>query len=149
MKDTSYSTKEVIRGERVNRETLYYTVLFGIAFVVISVLMAFGFMYNNPVLAIYAGILVPIFIAGFCVTLRLTLVSKNTVYVEDKTLVLKNFRSTGKYPLKDISKITAATNNTTGVTTINITSGATTKSYNFKNFSKEEIAQLRNATSNV
>ena len=149
MKDTSLNSKEVIRGERVNRETLYYTVLFGIAFVVITVLMVFGFMYHNPVLAIYAGILAPLFVAGFLVTLRITLVSKNTIYVENKTLVIKTLASTRKYQLKDIAKITAATNNTTGVTTINVTAGATTKSYDFKNFTKEEITQLRNATSNI
>jgi hypothetical protein len=149
MKDTSFNKREVIRGERLNRETLYYTVLFGIAFVVITVLMVFGFMYHNPVLAIYAGILVPIFIAGFFVTLRLTLVSKNTVYVENKTLVIKSFASTKKYQLKEITRITAATNSTTGVTTINVTSGATTKSYSFKNFTNDQIAQLRKATSNI
>ena len=144
---TVKNSKDVIRGTRLNRETLYYTVLFGAAAVTSLVLFILGICYKSAGLMIYTGILLPLFTLSALAMLRLTLISKDTICVEAGTLVIKSFFVTRRIAISDLGKVTAATNNRTGVTTINITYGKTTLSYTYKNFTKEEIAHLRRATS--
>ena len=148
MKDNSQSrSKDVIKGNPLNKETLYYSILFGVGFIVILVLMILGCCYHNPGLAIYAGILTPIFLAVSLLSLRYTLVSMDTIYAEEGVLVVKTLLSTKKFEIAKIDKLTAATNNNDNVTTINITVGENTARYEFKNITKDEIAHLRRVTS--
>ena len=149
MKDISSAknSKDVIRGTRLNRETLYYTVLFGVAAITSLVLFILGISYRNTGLIVYTAILMPLFTLSALATLRLTVISKDTICVENGTLVIKSFLVTRRIAIADLGKVTVATNNKNNVTTINITYGKTTVSYTYKDFTKEEIAHLRRATS--
>lgn len=139
--------REVIRGHRVNRESIYYTALFGVALVTSIVLLIIGIVGKTKGLIIYTAILVPVFALADLAALRYTLVSKDTLYIEDSKLVIKSFFKTRVIPVSLIDKLTAATNNKNNVTTVNITYEKESVSYKFNDITKEDIARLRRATS--
>lgn len=150
MKDikTLENTKDVIRGEKYDRETLYYTVLFGCAALAFLAVLFRGIWVKNTGLTIYSAILFPIFTLATLLTLRLTLVSKDRLYVEDGFLVIKSFSMTRMIAISDISKVSAATDAKSNVTSVKISYGKNnTAKYKYKNFTKEEIAHLKRATS--
>ena len=131
----------------LNKETLYYAILFGVAFVTILVLLILGIVNKNTGLIIYTAILTPVFLFSGVAALRYTLISKDTIYVEDKILVIKTFFITGKFPIGSITKLTAGKLTEDDVTSVNITTSDNTVNFKFKNITKEEIAQLRRVAS--
>lgn len=149
MKDIStvQNSRDVIRGARFSHEFLYYAVLFGLALITSLVLLVFGIVNKQTSLVVYTAIITPIFLALSLVFLRLTLVSHNTIYVEDGTLVIKSFLKTREFKVMEIGKVSAAINNKNNLTSINVTYGKNTFNYEYKNFNKDEIAHLRRATS--
>lgn len=149
MKDISSikKSKETIIGLRVNKESLYYSILFGVATLVAIVLMIFAFSHNNPGLKIYSCILTPIFAVLSAIAIRFTVMSKDKIHVVDGVLVIKSFFCTRKIKVADIEKLTAAKFGTKGLTSVNITYCGKTAKYIYKNMTKEEIALLRRSTS--
>ena len=149
MKDISTlkNSRDVIRGAKLSREFLYYAVLFGIGCITSLVLLVFGIVNKQTALIVYTSIIVPIFLALTLVFSRLTLVSHNTIYVENGTLVIKSFFKTREFAIMEIGKVSAAINNKSNVTSVNVTYGKTTYNYEYKSFTKEDIAHLRRATS--
>ena len=141
------NSKDVIRGARFNRETLYYTVLFGAATVTSIVLLILGICYKNTNLIVYTACLVPLFSLSCLTVLRLTLISKDTMYVEGGELVVKRFFTTERVKLADISKLSVVTDEKKNSTTVNLTHGKNVSKYTFKHFTKEETAHLRRAAS--
>ena len=148
MKDISSieQSKEIITGHRVNKEWLYYSVLFGAATVVAIVLTVFAFVQNNKGLQIYSCILAPIFLILTGIFTRLAFVSKGRIHVKDGKLVIKSLFLTRKIRISTIDKLTAARFGDKGLTSVNVTYGNKVARYRFKNLEKEEIAHLRHAT---
>lgn len=148
MKDISSmeKSKEVISGLRANRESLYYTILFGAASIVAVVLLIVAFVQKNSPLKVYTYIMLPVFALATTAAARYTFVSKDRIYTKCGVLVIKSFFITRRFKIENIDRLTAATNNKDNVTTVNVVVGDRTASYKFKNMSKEEIAHLRRAT---
>ena len=144
---TDETQKDVIRGFKLNRETLYYTVLFGVGAVISIVLFILGIVFKSAGLMIYTGLITVLFTLAALMTFRLTLISKETLYVENGQLVFKRFFKTDIIAISEIGRVAAVTGLKNDVTTINITYGKNVAKYKFKNFTKEEIAHLRRATS--
>ena len=149
MKDISSieKSKDVITGLGVNKESAYYTALFSLASITAMVLMIISYVQKNTGLKIYSWILLPIFIICTAIAARYTFVSKNTIYVQCGILAVKSFFITRKFEIGKIEKITAATNNKNGISTVNVIYGGKTFNYEYKSMTKEEIAHLRRATS--
>ena len=62
--------------------------------------------------------------------------------------MIKSFTMTRKIAIYEIGKVSAATNVKTNVTSVKINYGKNnTVKYKYKNFTKEEIAHLKRATS--
>ena len=55
-------SKEVIRGDKLSREALYYTILFGAASLINLVLLIFSIVHKNSGLTVYTSVLEPLFI---------------------------------------------------------------------------------------
>ena len=140
-------SRDIIKGKPLNREAIYYSALFGAAFVFSLVLLLYGNVKSNSGLITYSAILVPVFATAALASLIFAIRSNNIIYVEDEVLVINRFLSTRKIPLADIGRVSVATNNKTGITSINVNYNGKTAHYNYKNFTKEEIAHLRRATS--
>ena len=149
MKDISSieKSKDVVYGLGVNRESLYYTALFGAASVTALVLLFISYAQKNTALKIYAWILLPIFAICTAIAARYAFASKNKIYAHDGVLVIKSFFITRKFEIAKIEKLTAATNNKSGVTTVNVFFGGRNYNYKLRSMTKEEIAHLRRATS--
>ena len=147
MKDISTKNRDVIKSQGLNKETLYYTILFGVALITVLVLMIFGISNKNTGLIVYTAIIAPIFLAAEFASVRYTFTCNDTIYVEDDTLIIKTFLSTRRIPVGKIDKLTAGKIGNDDVTAVNITYGDSVARYKFKNFTKEEIAHLRRATS--
>jgi hypothetical protein len=149
MKDISSieKSKDVVYGLGVNRESLYYTALFGVASVTALVLLITSYAQKNTALKIYAWILLPIFAIFTLIAARYSFVSKNKIYAQCGVLVIKSFFITRKFEILKIEKISAATNNKNGVTAVNVFYGGKTYNYKLKSMTKEEIAHLRRVTS--
>jgi hypothetical protein len=149
MKDISSieKSKDVVYGLGVNRESIYYTALFGAASLTALVLLIISYAQKNTALKIYAWVLLPIFAICTVIAARYSFQSKNKVYVQCGVLVIKSFFITRKFEIMKIEKLTAATNNKDGVTTVNICYGGRTFNYKFKSMTKEEIAHLRRVIS--
>ena len=139
--------KEVIAGEKINHESLYYTVLFGIGAIVSAILIYIGVAKHNKGLMIYSIMLAPILLALALVFARLTCVSKNTVYTKDERLVIKSFPITRKFVTKNIKKITVAQNGADGITSVNVTYQRRTYNFRLKRITKEEAACIKRAAS--
>ncbi len=139
-------SKEVITGLRVNRESVYYTALFGAAFLLSVALLIISLVQENKGLTIYASVLVPLFLVASLVAARSVCVSKNKIYVRRGVLVIKSFFCTRRIEIASIERLTAANFGNKGQTSVNVTYGNKTAKYIFKNLTKEEIAHLRRAT---
>lgn len=139
--------KDVIKGENLNREFIYYTALFGGGALIFFALFILGIVNKNAGLAVYNGILTLTFTLAALVALKLALNSKDTVAVIDGVLTVKKFFTTEKIAVSDIGKVAAICDEKKNVTTVNITHGKEISKFKFKNFTKEEIAHLRRATS--
>ena len=149
MKDISSieKSKDVVYGLGVNKESVYYTALFGAASLTALVLLIISYAQRNTALKIYAWILLPIFAICTVIAARYSFASWNKIYAHCGVLVFKSFFITRKFEIAKIEKLTAATNNKDGVTTVNVCYGDRTFNYKFKSMTKEEIAHLRRATS--
>ena len=141
------NTKEVITGLRISRESIYYTALFGVAFILSLVLLFIAISQSNKALTIYASVLVPVFLISTLIAVRFTCFTKNRIYVEDEVLVIKTFFTTRKFSIKKIKKLTFPQSEGETVTSVNITYCDQTFRYNFKNLEKEEAQHLKRAVS--
>ncbi|MBQ7344007.1 MAG: hypothetical protein IJW53_04500 [Clostridia bacterium] len=149
MKDISSieRSKDVVYGLGVNRESVYYSILFGAASITALVLLIISYAQKNTALKIYAWILLPIFLVCTVIAARYAFASKNKIYAQCGVLVIKSFFITRKFKIASIEKISAATNNKSGVTTVNVFYDKRTYNYKLKSMTKEEIAHLRRVTS--
>lgn len=149
MKDISSieKSKDIVYGLSVNRESLYYTALFGAASITALVLLIISYAQKNTALKIYAWILLPVFALCTLIATRYSFASKNKIYAQRGILVIKSFFITRKFEILKIEKISAATNNKNGVTAVNVFYGGKTYNYKLKSMTKEEIAHLRRVTS--
>ena len=145
---TKENTKDVIRGSSLSRESIYYTALFGVAFIVSLVLLFIAIKQGNNGLIIYSSILIPVFLISALVAARFTVLSKNKIYVENGTLVIKTFFATRKFKTADIRKFTSAQHEN-NVTAIRITYHNKVHKFSFKNFTKEEITHMKRAIKNI
>ena len=141
------NTKDVILGFRVSRESIYYTALFSVAFVISLVLLFIAIKQGNSGLTIYASVLVPVFLTSAVIAARFTSLSKNKIYVDNGILVIKTFFATNKFKTSSIQKLTSAQHDK-NVTSIKITYKNQIHKYNFKNFTKEEASHLKRAVKN-
>lgn len=141
------NTKDVIAGLRVNRESIYYTSLFGAAFIVSLVLLCIAISQHNKALTIYASVLVPVFLISTLIAVRFTCFTKNRIHIKDGTLVIKTFFTTRKFSIKEIKKITFPHSEGDYVTLVNITYYGKTFRYNFKNLKKEDAMRLKHMAS--
>ena len=150
MKNTkgNKNSKEVILGFRVSRESIYYTSLFGVAFIISLVLLCIAVSRHNKALTIYAAILVPLFIVTASIAARFTCLSKNKIHVKDGFLVIKTFFVTRRFKIAEIKKITSAQSGSDSATSLKITYRDKTFKYTFKNFTKEQASQLKRAVKN-
>ena len=147
MKENATNKKETIAGAKINRESLYYTVLFGIGAIVSAILIYIGVAKHNKGLMIYSIVLAPILLALALVFARVTCVSKNTVYKKNDRLVIKSFLITRKFITKDIKKITVAQNGADGITSVNVKYQRRTYNFRLKKITKEEAACIKRAAS--
>ena len=149
MKDISKNknSKEVIKDYGINKESIYYICLFGAAVITSLVLLIIAYSQRNSGLKIYSWILLPTFILATVMAVRYAYTFKDKIHVVGDVLVIKSFFATKRYEINKIKKLTAATNNTDGITTVNIIYNKSVTKYKFTSITKEEIAHLRRATS--
>jgi hypothetical protein len=145
---TKENTKDVIKGFRLSRESLYYAILFGVAFAVSLVLLFIAIKQENKGLIIYSSILIPIFLISASVATRFTVLSKNKIYVDNGILVIKTFFATKKFKTADIKKLTSAQHEK-NITAIKITYQNRVHKFNFKNFTKEDLTHMKRAIKNI
>ena len=145
MKETT-NKRTVILGSKMNRESLYYTLLFFLGTVAAAVLIYVGKVKMNKGLTIYSIVLCPIFLICALIFLRFTCVSRNAIYRKGVKLVVKHFLPTRRLNVAEIDKITVAQNGADGITSVNITYHGKTFNYKFKNVTKEEAAHIRRAS---
>ena len=149
MKDISSkkAQKDVITGFRLNKENVYYTCLFGIAFVISIVLMLVGKAQENKGLITYASFLIPLFFMATAVAARFVYVSKNTIYTAEGKLVLKTFLRTVKIEIASIKTLKTVQQTDKSATYVQIGRDGKVEGYGFKRLTKEEVTHLRRATS--
>lgn len=147
MKDTLMNrSRDVIKGTKLSREALYYSILFGVAFVVSVVILVFGIIFKSGGLIAYASVLTALFLVGSLAAVRFTLISRDTIYVENGQLVIKSFTGTKSFKITKITKLSAVTDEK-NVTKVKITTGKQHTKYKFRNLTKEDIANLKSVTS--
>ena len=115
--------------------------------VVAAVLLYLGKTKANKGLTVYSAILIPVFAVCSLLAVRAACVSKNRIYRKCDKLVVKSFFLTRHFIVSDIERLTAAHNEKTGITSVNITYRGKTAKYRSKSLKKEEIAHLRRAAS--
>ena len=148
MKENSLSKceRDVIVGHKISKESIYYTALFGVAMIVAIALLFVSISQNNTGLTIYSSCLIPLFLMSTAIAARCIFISKDKMYVENGTLVIKKFFSTKKYSIDKIEKLKVTKNYEKDSTAVRITYKNETTKYIFKNFTKEESAHLKSAT---
>ena len=140
------SERDVIVGHKISKESIYYTALFGVAMIVAIALLFVSISQNNTGLTIYSSCLIPLFLMSTAIAARCIFISKDKMYVENGTLVIKKFFSTKKYSIDKIEKLKVTKNYEKDNTAVKITHKNETAKYIFKNFTKEDGAHLKNAT---
>lgn len=144
MKEAKKENKDVIIGFKANRESIYYTSLFSVAFAASILLLIFGKTQNNKGLVTYASVLIPVFLISALIAARFTCVGKNKVYLTKNTLVIKTFFITRKFKTSEIKKLTSAKYGD-GCTSLNIKYHQKTYKYNFKNITKDDVSKIKHA----
>ena len=144
MKEAKKENKDVIIGFKANRESIYYTSLFSVAFAASILLLIFGKTQNNKGLVTYASVLIPVFLISALIAARFTCVGKNKVYLTKNTLVIKTFFITRKFKTSEIKKLTSAQYGD-GCTSLNIKYHQKTYKYNFKNITKDDVSKIKHA----
>lgn len=149
MKDISSfeKTKDVIAGRHISKESIYYTVLFGIALIVSVALMIVACAQDNKGLKIYAAVLIPLFVLATSVSARFTCISKNKIYIKNGSIVIKSFFVTRKFNISEIKKLTSAQFGKEGLTSIKLKYREKTFKYTFKSLTKEDVAKIRHTLS--
>ena len=147
MKDKNKVKKEVITGFFVNRESIYYSVLFTLAFMVSIALLVIAKSKSNKGLVIYSAILIPLFFIATAVAIRCVCISKNKIHVKGGKLVIKTFFITRRIPISAIKKLTVAQFGDKNLTSVKLSLRDKAFRYKFKSFTKEEAAHLRRAIS--
>ena len=150
MKDISSldKSKHVITGNCINKESVYYTALFGAAFIVSIVLMVIAIIQENRGLKIYSAFLIPAFLICTAIAARFACISKNKIYMKSGNLVIKSFFITRKFKMSNIKKLTSAQFGKEGLTSIKINYCNKTFKYTFKNITKDDTAIIKRAISN-
>lgn len=146
MDKNSQVKRDYIKGNPISKEALYYSILFGIGCIVGLVILIIALAYKNDKLSLYAGIITTLFLLASLAAATYILIRREAIYLEENTLVIAKLFSTKRFTVANIDKLTAATNNQNGITSVNVTCSGKVTRYKFKNMSKEEIAQLRRAT---
>ena len=144
MQKTKNESKETIIGLKINRESIYYTALFSLAFLASIALLIFGKLQFNDGLVIYASVLMPVFLICAVIAARFTCVTKDKIYIADGTLVIKKFFITRKFKTSEIKKLTSA-QYAGGLTSLNIKYNGKTYNYSFKNLTKDDVTKIRHA----
>ena len=149
MKKTSSSgqSKDVIIGYKSNKESIYYTSLFGAAFLISLALLFVGIRQGNKGLIIYSAILLPLFIAATAISVRFIFMSKGNIYVENGALKVNTFFRTSSIRISDIDALKVKQLDDEGITVIKIKHNGNTSKFRFNKLSKDEVAHLRRATS--
>ncbi len=138
--------REVITKTPFNKEFIYYASLFGAAFIISAVMLTVGIIRDNKWLIVYSAIIAPIFLTAALIFARYTQISKDTVYVQDKTLCIKRFCGVAKISIAKITKLTVTSVKNDTKTKIAITCDAKTEKHLIKKMKKEEIAHLKHST---
>ena len=149
MKDISSKKahKDVITGFKVNKETVYYTCLFGVAFLISIALMLVGKAQENKGLITYASFLIPLFLSATAVAARFVYVSKSTVYASEGMLVIKTFFRTAKIEIARIQTLKTVKQTDKNATYVQIGHSGRVEGFGLKRLTKEEVTHLRRATS--
>ena len=147
MKNNSKTPRDVILGKKINRETVYYTALFGAATITALILLFIAYSQGNKELKIYSYVLAPLFFAATAVSARYTCFTKDRIHAQDGVLVIKTFFRTRKLKIAKIEKLTALKSGDDKRTSVKITYLGKVLNYKFKNITKEEVAHLRRTTS--
>ena len=145
MDKNSQPIKDVIKAKPFSKEALYYSILFGVSFIIGIVLLVIGIVYKNTNLTVYAGVITPVFLILALVALMYLLKRREAIFVENNTLVIRKTFFTKRFDIAKIKKLTAATNQTDGITSVNISTFDKVTRFKLKNLSKEEISHLRRA----
>ena len=134
-----------IKGKPISKEALYYSILFGIGGIIGLVILIIALANKNSNLTLYSGIITVMFLLASLAAATYILIRREAIYLRENKLVIAKLFSTKRFAITNIEKLTAATNNQNGVTSINVTCLGKVAHYKFKNISKEEIARLRRA----
>ena len=138
------SNKNVIAGEKVSNEGIYYASLFGAALITSIILLIISTQKIYRGLTIYSAILIPVFAIACIAAARYITVSKNTVYLCDGNLVIKSFFVTRSFKINDIKKMNVTYNEVVKRAHVKINYEA--KNYEYKlNLTKEQTASLKRA----
>lgn len=147
MKNNNKEKKDVIAGLNINKESVYYSALFGLAFFVSIALLVIAKTQNNKGLIIYSAVLIPLFFISAVIATRFACISKNKIHVNNGKLVIKTFFLTRRLKVSDIKKMTCAQLGDKGMTSLKFTMRNKVIRYKFKNFTKEESLHLRHSIS--
>ena len=139
--------KEVLYGQRVNKESVYYSALFGAASITSLVLLIIAYAQRNTDLKIYSYVLLPMFILCTATAVRYTLMCKDRIYVKDGVLTVKSFFVNRHFEIGRIEKVTAVSPDDGKPTTVKIIYGNQSYRYSLVNFGKEDISRLKKITS--
>ena len=144
MKDNSTleNSKQIIEGEKISREGIYYAALFCAAIITSVILLIVSIRKFNRGLTIYASVLIPLFTVACLLAVRYILACKDKIHIKDGNLVIKTFFITRKFKTTEIKRINATHNEKLGVAFVKIFYGEKTYSYKFK-LTKEQTVQLK------
>ena len=144
MKKTDTSKdKRILLNSRGSKEYMYYIVLFAIALGASIGIYIYGNVKANPGLVSYSCFLMPLFVAAELVVLKLFSSTVDPVYEKNGVLCIKKRFFTRKIALECIKKVAISTSGKDNVTTVKFTTEEKAYRYNFKNVSKEDVANLR------
>ncbi len=145
MKDISQieKSKEVIVDSKINREFIYYLVLFTIALISAVVLIFIAFKNNNLGLKIYSLILTPLFLILSLLSARLLYASHNMIFVKNSCLYIKRSLYTKKILISKIDGIKVASNEKESTVFVKISYGDKTYRLSLKGLEKEDVINIK------
>ena len=139
--------KEVLYGQRVNKESVYYSALFGAASVTALVLLIIAYAQRNTDLKIYSYVLLPVFMLCTAIAVRYTIMCKDRIYVKDGTLTVKGFFVNRSFEIESIERLTTTSLGDGKPTRVKIVYGKESYRYSLWNFSNEDAVRLKKITS--
>lgn len=140
--NTQKKAKEIIVGEKISKEGIYYAALFGAALITSIVLLIVSTKRIYRGLTIYSSVLIPLFAIACAWAVRYIMTCKNRIYIENGELVIKSFFANRRFKISEIKKFTANHNENTGLALIKISYGENNCSYKL-NITKEQTLKLK------